>query len=92
MRRFFMDAVTNDAIDLSQVLEAQRLCEALLVLEGLDEEPRRLAEAAVRYFVLSDDGAWDFTANGLDDDLAILRAVAARSRVSAPPADHAQAG
>ena len=62
-------------------------CEVLLAAEGLDAAPRRLVEAAVRYFVLSDDGAWDFTANGLDDDLAVLRAVAARVGVvaGAPP-------
>lgn len=78
-RRFFLDAVTNEAIDLSQVVEAQRACEALLArTAGACEEHRRLAEAAVRYFVLSDDGAWDFTADGLDDDLAILRAVGAK--------------
>jgi hypothetical protein len=87
VRRFFVDAVSNDAIDLSHVIEAQRLCEVLLAAEGLDAAPRRLVEAAVRYFVLSDDGAWDFTANGLDDDLAVLRAVAARVGVvaGAPP-------
>lgn len=79
VRRFFLDAVTNDAIDLSQVVAAQRACNALLArTAGAPREQRRLAEAAVRYFVLSDDGAWDFTANGLDDDLAILRAVAAK--------------
>lgn len=79
VRRFFLDAVTNEAIDLSQVVEAQRACEALLArADGAQEEHRQLAEAAVRYFVLNDDGAWDFTANGLDDDLAILRAVTAK--------------
>jgi hypothetical protein len=34
VRRFFVDAVSNDAIDLSQVIEAQRLCEALAALNS----------------------------------------------------------
>lgn len=78
VRRFFLDAVTNEAIDLSRVLEAQALCESLIArASASDDRARALARAAVRYFVMSDDGAWDFTAKGLDDDLAVLRAVSA---------------
>lgn len=78
-RRFFLDAVTNEEVDLSRVVEAQRACESLLArTDGTAGERRRYAEAAVRYFVLSEEGAWDFTAHGLDDDLAVLRAVSAR--------------
>lgn len=75
-RRFFHEAVTSDAIDLTVVLEAQRSCHALLAhAPEVGDEERRAISAAVRYFLHESDGAWDFTENGLSDDVAVLRAV-----------------
>ena len=42
----------------------------------LDEEARVLAQAAIRYFVVSEDGDDDFESpTGLDDDDAVMKAV-----------------
>lgn len=56
-----------------------RDCEALLDgWEGLDDEGRRLARAAVQYFLLCRDGDDDLaTPEGLDDDAAVVRIVRA---------------
>jgi hypothetical protein len=78
VRRFFHEAVTNEAIDLTAVTAAQRKCHALLErARGGADDVRRLVHAAVCYFLREDDGAWDFTAGGLNDDLAVLNAVTA---------------
>ena len=74
-RRFFHEAVTSEAIDLTSVLAAQRASHTLLALaRDAGPEARQTAAAAVRYFLHEDDGAWDFTVDGLVDDLAVLDA------------------
>jgi hypothetical protein len=60
--------------------EARRVAEAAVRLldrvgDG-DGEDARLVQAAVRYFVRSDDAENDFVVGGLDDDIAVLDAVA----------------
>ncbi len=44
--------------------------------DELDDEGRRLGQAAIRYFVLSEDGDDDFESpTGFDDDAAVMAAV-----------------
>lgn len=70
----------RDAGSLIDPDEARRLSEAAVrLLERTREAPAeeaRLARAAVRYFVVSADAEDDFAIGGLDDDAAVLDAVA----------------
>jgi len=58
---------------LAQKLSVQS--RALLDIIGLSPEEQRVIRAAVRYFVITDDGGDDLEAGGLDDDAAVLDAV-----------------
>jgi hypothetical protein len=69
----------NVQVDKELGLAIARTCEQLIDQLGddSDEERRRLVQAAVRYFVLDDDGDSDLAAiGGLDDDAAVCSAVA----------------
>lgn len=69
----------NGLIDLEDVEAAVGACERILMraVSSSDAEAIRYASAAARYFVASDDAESDFAVGGLDDDLAVLDAVAA---------------
>jgi len=75
VRRFYLDAVTSEGTDLQVVLKVQGLCHSILArVAHAPESLRRLGHAAVRYFLLNEDAAWDFVHQGLQDDLAVLEA------------------
>lgn len=60
---------------LARAIE-QRCAEWLDGWEALDPRSRKLAQVALRYFVLEDDGDGDLTsAFGFDDDLEVVNAV-----------------
>ncbi|MDP3277827.1 MAG: DNA-directed RNA polymerase subunit alpha C-terminal domain-containing protein [Deltaproteobacteria bacterium] len=84
-QRFFREAIVNEDIDLAVTQEAQRRCHTLLDrAETCNPEQRTMIQAAVRYFILDDDDAWDFARGGLDDDLAVLIAVEAATEMRSP--------
>ena len=64
--------------DLDQGLTLARQCEALLsIAEELDEESRRLVQAATLYLCVADDADGDMDSLiGFDDDAALIEAVA----------------
>lgn len=78
MERLEAARVTNEFLDGSLATKLGRVCEAMLQLvPELDERDRRLVQAAVRYFVLEEDGESDVeSVCGLDDDVQVCNAVA----------------
>lgn len=77
-QRFFHEAVSCDAIDVTAAIAAQRKSRSLLAIYAdATPEAQALISAAVRYYIHEGDGAWDFTEGGLDDDLEVLDAVRA---------------
>lgn len=72
-------AATNEFLDVSLAVRLTEACEALLdEAERADSEPtRHLVQAAVRYFILDEDGEHDLeSVCGLDDDAEVCNAVA----------------
>lgn len=69
----------NEFIDPKEAHAIYRACEVLLAEAERrgDERSRRYAVAATRYFIALDDAESDFTVGGLDDDIAVVNAVAA---------------
>ncbi len=61
-----------------EAMQLSRACVGLLdrTGDGAAEESRRLVQAACRYFVLEDDAMKDTQTGGLEDDAAVVRAVA----------------
>ncbi len=71
-----------EADGLVDLHEARQLCDTCLrLIDRADTDPsspsRRLTWAAVRYFVFEDEAQTDLMVGGLDDDRAVLEAVAA---------------
>lgn len=69
----------NEYVDVSLALRLTDVSRALLdEAESQDsDDARRLAQAAVRYFILDDDGENDLTSvHGLVDDAEVCNAVA----------------
>lgn len=63
-------------VDAAEASFLRERCRALLARSsGMHERARRLAQAAVRYFLLRDDAESDLSAGGLDDDDAVLGAI-----------------
>lgn len=76
--RFERIAEADALLDPEDAREIGALCEALLDHLGDEPDPaaHTLVHAAVRYFVLEDDGDADTSIGGLEDDRAVVRAVA----------------
>ena len=72
-------AAKNEFLDVSLALRLSEVATALIE-EGQrrgDEDTRRLVQAAVRYFILDDDGEHDLeSVCGLDDDAEVCNVVA----------------
>ena len=75
----FRDAQRKNAeLDIGQAEALAKQCCELLDAVG-DEAPteqRQLVQVAVRYFAIEDDGDDDVQIGGLDDDAAVVAAVA----------------
>jgi hypothetical protein len=69
----------NEFIDPDEARALAAASATLLQATANDPNPnrRQLAWAAVRYFECPDDGDNDFVIGGLDDDAAVMNAVAA---------------
>jgi hypothetical protein len=65
-------------VDPIEAMQISRACVRMLEQTGDEapEEVRRLVQAACRYFVLEDDAKNDGEAGGLEDDAAVVSAVA----------------
>ena len=71
-------AAKNEFLDVSLALRLSEVSTALIE-EGQqhDEQTQRLVQAAVRYFILEDDGEHDLeSVCGLDDDAEVCNVVA----------------
>jgi uncharacterized metal-binding protein YceD (DUF177 family) len=72
-------AEDGEVVDLELITDLVIRCERLLdeVDDDMDEEHRRLVQAAVRYFVNDEDADADLESLiGFDDDGAVIEAVA----------------
>jgi len=73
----------NEFIDVSLARSLVERMERLLEqVETLSPITRRIAQAAVLYFISPDDAEDDFDLGGLDDDQAVLSAVVAHLELS----------
>jgi hypothetical protein len=73
----------NEFIDISQAKAlVERMDRLLEQVETLSPITRRIARAAVLYFISTQDAADDFDLGGLDDDEAVLAAVFAHLELS----------
>lgn len=74
-QRLFDEAAQRPGVDLDAAVDAQRRSHALLArARHASDDAQRTASAAVRYFLHDDDGACDYDADGLVDDVAVLDA------------------
>lgn len=76
-------SAADEFVSAADAERIRRHCGQLLsAVDAGDEEAYGLVQAAVRYFVLEEDGDSDFAFGGLDDDLAVVLAVAAHLGVA----------
>jgi sigma-70-like protein len=73
----------NEFIDLSLARAlVERMDRLLQQVDGLSSTTRRIAHAAVHYFISPEDAEDDFDLGGLEDDAAVLSAVIAHLELS----------
>jgi hypothetical protein len=78
VRNFDPQKSRREVVNPIRALQISRACVRLLEFtEDAPEESRRLAHAACRYFIIEDDGTKDSSPGGLEDDAAVVNAVAA---------------
>lgn len=75
VHRFETAAREGEQVDLKLAQTLARQSRTLLDTMGLAAEQQRMIRAAVRYFVISEDGENDLQPGGLDDDAAVMVAV-----------------
>jgi hypothetical protein len=72
---FEIEVRTNEFADVALARELAEKSRALLAVPALSADQHRIVQAAIRYFVLSQDADDDFGIGGLDDDEAVVNAV-----------------
>ena len=76
LRAFEAESVTNDYADLAAAEDLAAASHVLIdAMDGMKPTDRAIAQAAIRYYAIIDDGDSDYDEDGLRDDAGVMDAV-----------------